>query len=228
MRSAGAAALLADGRFPAGGHAHSSGYEPASAAFGIDTARQVEQFVAGRLTTTGRTEIALLAAIHHRLELDADAVDWRVVDTEIDVRIASPALRETSRTLGRQWLRAGRRIWPSTSLEALAAAVENNPHQVAVSAAMFHAAQVPAPDAAAIHLHHLIASVTTAAVRLHGLDPYEMQRVEVTLLPLAERLVGEALTTRDLPYAQLPAATGPLNDFFAEDHARWDHRLFQS
>ncbi|MFE3128878.1 urease accessory protein UreF, partial [Streptomyces hydrogenans] len=47
--------VLADGRFPAGGHAHSGGAEAAVKAGRIRDAAGLEAFCLGRLHTTGLT-----------------------------------------------------------------------------------------------------------------------------------------------------------------------------
>ncbi|MGW1093813.1 urease accessory protein UreF, partial [Streptomyces sp. NPDC002596] len=47
--------VLADGRFPAGGHAHSGGAEPAVEAGRIRNAEDLAAFCRGRLHTTGLT-----------------------------------------------------------------------------------------------------------------------------------------------------------------------------
>ncbi|MFE0463567.1 urease accessory protein UreF, partial [Kitasatospora sp. NPDC058965] len=54
--------LLADGRFPAGGHAHSGGVEAAVAAGSVTDAGSLEQFLVGRLHTAGLTAAGLAAA----------------------------------------------------------------------------------------------------------------------------------------------------------------------
>ncbi|MGW6776309.1 urease accessory protein UreF, partial [Streptomyces sp. NPDC055037] len=47
--------VLADGRFPAGGHAHSGGAEPAVAEGRIRDADSLASFCRGRLHTAGLT-----------------------------------------------------------------------------------------------------------------------------------------------------------------------------
>ncbi|MHB8262267.1 MAG: urease accessory protein UreF [Acidimicrobiales bacterium] len=57
-----AAFLLADGRFPAGGHAHSGGVESAVDLGLIISTTDLERFLRGRLWTVGLTAAALAAA----------------------------------------------------------------------------------------------------------------------------------------------------------------------
>jgi urease accessory protein len=59
--------LLADGRFPAGGHAHSGGVEAAVAAGRVGGEESLEAFVLGRLATVGLTEAAMAVATWHRV-----------------------------------------------------------------------------------------------------------------------------------------------------------------
>ncbi|MFE0012547.1 urease accessory protein UreF, partial [Streptomyces erythrochromogenes] len=78
--------VLADGRFPAGGHAHSGGAEAACKAGRIHDAATLEDFCRGRLHTAGLTAAALAAAA-------AAGLDPAVLDAAADARTPSPALR---------------------------------------------------------------------------------------------------------------------------------------
>ena len=104
--------LLADGRFPAGGHAHSAGVE-AAVRFGdvVDEAT-LERYLHARLATTGVTDAAF--AGRRRC-----AGDRAALDAELTARILSPRLREVGQRMGRQLLRAGRRAWPDPALDGL-------------------------------------------------------------------------------------------------------------
>lgn len=220
------AAVLADGRFPSGGHAHSAGFEAATSLADLTEPAVFDAFMRGRLATTGSTEAHLLAAVSQRLA--ADAVDWVEADAEIGARIVSPALRSVSRALGRQWVRAARGVWPGPAIDAAAASHPDGPHQLAAVAATFHSAELDLHSAVTLHLHHLVATVTTAAVRLHGLDPYEAQRRQLATTPLRAEIVQSAVANAATPWADLPAWSGPLTEICAEVHATTDGRLFQS
>jgi urease accessory protein len=248
----GASLLLADGRFPSGGHAHSSGYEAAARRYGLATPEAVAEYLQGRLVTTGTAEATLVAAAHRHLGSAAgSAADGshcshsahdehdggagaepevlERLDHEVTARLANRSLRELSRSQGRQWLRAGRRIWPSPLLDQLAATSRPDPHQVVAFAAVARTAGLDAGSAALVQLHHLLSAITTAAVRVHGLDPFEMQVVQRHLLTLAEAVATEAVDTAGrLSLHQLPAPSAPLSDLLADDHANWSTRLFRS
>ena len=106
-----AALLLADGRFPSGGHAHSGGLEEAATSARVHDLDSLRAFVEGRLATTGRVSAALAAV--------ACAGQWSVVDldAEADARMASPAVRAASRRQGRQLLRSAAHAWPVVAVE---------------------------------------------------------------------------------------------------------------
>jgi urease accessory protein len=214
--------LLADGRFPAGGHAHSGGVEAACAIGGITDVASLHSFVRGRLHTAGLVDASLAAAAADRQH------PWTALDHACDVRIVSPRLREASRSLGRQALRAGLRVWPHPSLLELRDAVPAGAHQPIVLGAIAGAAGLSRSDAALCALHHLSTGAATAAVRLLGLDPFDVHAMLASLARecagIAEAAVRGSYGTLDA----LPASSGPLVDVLADDHATWEVRLFAS
>jgi urease accessory protein len=118
--------LLADSRFPAGGHAHSGGLEAAAAAGRVHDAESLHAFLAGRLHTG-----ALLSAAFAAAACQADRAETLAeLDHEHDVRLVSPTLRRASRRLGRHLLRAALPCWPGPRLDQLArlAAPPADPH----------------------------------------------------------------------------------------------------
>src|SRR5215469_75251 len=78
------ALLLGDARFPAGGHAHSGGVEPAVTAVTVTDLRTLEAFLRGRLRTAGLVAAAIAAAAcaHARLgqqstkDPELQGADW--------------------------------------------------------------------------------------------------------------------------------------------------------
>ena len=96
-----AALLLGDSRFPAGGHAHSGGVEPAVTAGTVTDLATLEAFLRGRLRTAGLVAagIAALPALAHRLATHGPRRDasanlarddyWALLDAEVDARIPS-------------------------------------------------------------------------------------------------------------------------------------------
>jgi urease accessory protein len=215
--------LLADGRFPAGGHAHSSGVEAACADGAITDAMTLASFVRGRLHTSGQVDAVFAAAAAHGVH------EVGVLDAALSARITSPRLRDVSRTLGRQTLRAGERVWPHERLAALRrASPPEGPHHAVALGAVAGAAGLDGHDAALCALHHLATSAATAAVRLLGLDPFEVHAVLSALAPDVDALAAAAVAASGGAVDRFPATSGPLVDILAEEHATWEVRLFAS
>ncbi|MFF5565249.1 urease accessory protein UreF [Streptomyces sp. NPDC012623] len=217
--------VLADGRFPAGGHAHSGGAEAAVKAGRIKDARGLADFCRGRLHTTGLTSAALAAAA-------AGGLDPLELDHAADARTPSPALRATARRLGRQLMRAARATWPGPELTALAAALPRGAHQPVVLGLTAGSAGLTPEDAAYCALYEAVSGPATATVRLLGLDPFEATAVLARLAPELDEVAAHA-TERAARAAYegtdaLPAASGPLLDITAQAHAGWPVRLFAS
>lgn len=212
--------LLADGRFPAGGHAHSGGAEAAVKSGRVHDHVSMAAFLTGRLHTTGLTTAALAAAA----ALAPDALD--AVDDAAEARTPSPAQRAASRRLGRQLLRAARSTWPHPVLDGLKTRHPGGAHQPVVLGATAYAAGLTPADAAAVAAYESVNGPATACVRLLGLDPYlvtaELARLALALDAVTARAVAAARS------GELPAASAPLLDVYAEQHSSWKVRLFAS
>lgn len=218
--------LLADGRLPAGGHAHSGGLEGAVELTGVHDVPGLVEFLVGRLTTTGLVGAAFAAATCQAVQNPEPAV--AALDQELDARTASPALRVASRRLGRQLVRAGRTIWPHPMLDTLTATVGRGPHQPIGLGAVAAAAGLAPADAALLAAQESIAGPATAAVRLLGLDPVTVHAALAGLSGDVTRIAGDAAGHATGHPADLPATTAPLLDVLAEHHATWEVRLFAS
>ncbi|MGE3834059.1 MAG: urease accessory protein UreF [Acidimicrobiia bacterium] len=213
-----AALLLADGRFPMGGHVHSGGVESAVADGRVVDVPTLAAYLLGRLHTTGLTDAALAAAtVRHLDRLDE-------LDAEADARIAVPALRVVSRRLGRQLVRVAGRCWPSATLASLPDA----PHQCIALGVVGVAAGLEATDVARLAVHHAVTTPAQAAVRLLGLDPFAVAALTAELAAEGEGVVEVALAAAAGPIADLPARTGPLVEIAAVEHAALPTRLFAS
>ncbi|NLU75682.1 urease accessory protein UreF [Streptomyces sp. HNM0575] len=213
--------VLADGRFPAGSHAHSGGAEAAVRAGRIVDAGTLAEFCRGRLHTAGLTASGLAAAAAH-------GHDPLGLDGAADARTPSPALRRTSRKLGRQLMRAGRATWPSAGLDDLARARPGGAHQPVVLGLVAAAAGLTPLQAAYAAAYEAVSGPAGAAVRLLGLDPFEASAVLARLVPDVDGIAGEAARAARGPVDSLPAAAAPLLEITAEDHASWAVRLFAS
>ncbi|WP_406433122.1 urease accessory protein UreF [Streptomyces sp. NBC_00631] len=218
--------VLADGRFPAGGHAHSGGAEAAVKAGRITGAASLEEYCRGRLHTAGLVAGAVAAAA----VLGADV---RELDAAVDARTPSAALRGAARRLGRQLLRAGRVAWPAVELDALAREFPKGAHQPVVLGVVARVAGLSAEDAAYCAAYESVSGPATAVVRLLSLDPFEATGVLARLAAEVDRVVDRAVeAAREVAGGAgadgLPAASAPLAEIGAEWHAGWAVRLFAS
>jgi urease accessory protein len=222
--------LLADGRFPAGGHAHSAGVESAVADGRVHDEASLEAFVAGRLATTGLTDASLAVATAHRLGSAASEADVRCalleVDAEADARIPVAVSRQASRRLGRQLGRAAARCWPASELAELAGLFTDGAHQSVVFGCVGVAAGASLEDIAALVVHHTLTTPAQAGVRLLGLDPFGVAALVSRLHRAGASVASDAARFGTSALADLPAGSAPLLDIEATRHAGWDVRLF--
>lgn len=215
--------LLADGRFPAGGYAHSGGLEPTIAAGRVSDVASLELFLHGRAATAGLVAAGFAAAACGAFA-DGDPLRLAALDPELDARMPSPALRATSRQLGRQLLRVMQAIRPDARFGQLG----RTPHQplvLGVAAASFGLGR---RAAAMLALHESIAGPAAAAVRLLSVDPFH---THACLTRVGERLALLADTAAEASRGaldDLPAPGAPLLDLAAERHTSRDTRLFAS
>ncbi|MGC5307866.1 urease accessory protein UreF [Micromonospora zamorensis] len=249
--------LLADGRFPAGAHAHSGGLEAAVAAGRVTDLASLEAFLAGRLATAGLVGAAFAAAAHRaaapgtvgaaesagtvgaaeaagsagRSDAPARSASrsstLAQLDVELDARTAAPTLRTISRRQGRALLRAGRAIWPDAPFGDLPT-TPAGAHQPLVLGLLCAAARLSRLDTATVAAYGTVTGAASAGVRLLGLDPYQVQALLVGLADACDGTAADAARAADDPPERLPAAAAPLADIHAEIHATWEVRLFAS
>ncbi|MGW2624693.1 urease accessory protein UreF [Micromonospora taraxaci] len=223
--------LVADGRFPAGAHAHSGGLEAAVAAGRVTDLATLEEFLAGRLATAGVVGAAFAAAAHRAAVAEGTGGSLPSMlgqlDAELDARTAAPTVREVSRRQGRALLRAGRTIWPDAPFGDLPA-TPSGVHQPLVLGLLCAAAGLSRIDTATVAAYGTVTGAASAGVRLLGLDPYRVQALLVGLADACDGTAAEAARAADGPPERLPAAAAPLADIHAEIHATWEVRLFAS
>ncbi|MFV2101548.1 urease accessory protein UreF [Micromonospora sp. LOL_024] len=238
--------LLADGRFPAGAHAHSCGLEAAVAAGRVTDLATLGEYLRGRLATAGLVAAAFAAAAcrvagsDHTTPVRPPPMDTDLtrpgqrrratlvlLDAELDARTVSPAQRAVSRRQGRALLRAGREIWPGDIFAGLPA-TPGGPHQPLVLGLVGAAARLDPAQVATVAAHATVTGSASAAVRLLGLDPYQVQALLVRLAAACDAVAARAARAAEGAPHRLPAATAALADIHAEAHATWEVRLFAS
>lgn len=209
--------LLADGRFPAGGHAHSGGLEVAVAQGQVRCLSTLESFLIGRLYTIGLVAAAFAAAAVH-------STDRQRLDDELEARIASPVARLASRRQGRALLRAGNRIWAISDMPPH----RDGPHLPLALGVVAAAAGLSETQAAQLAVHHQVTGQASAALRLLGSDPYAIQALLIRVAPQCDAVAATAAAFAGKNPAELPMHSSPLADIAAETHATWEVRLFAS
>ncbi|MFG1638921.1 urease accessory protein UreF [Amycolatopsis sp. NPDC049252] len=222
------ALILADSRFPGGGHVHSGGLEEAVARKLIQSTSDLPGFLSGRLRTAGLLAAVFAAASAHAASRSVASGHWARLDAELDARTPSLAQREASRAQGRGTARAGRISWPSPVLSSLLAETPR-PHHPIVLGALVGVAGGSPHDAAMAVAYLAVSGPASAAVRLLGLDPFAVNAV-VARLDLRSVCETAAAVAGDDP-ASLPSPGSPGLDLFAEAHARHHQeevRLFAS
>ncbi|WP_261553883.1 urease accessory protein UreF [Frankia tisae] len=204
---------------PTGGHAHSGGVEAAVTDGSLASLADLAAFLLGRLHTAGLVAAAFAAAACHALATGrTDVVE---LDTELDARTPSPALRAASRAQGRTLLRAGRAAWPVP-------AGPRAPHH-AVALGMVAAGAGLTPGEAALAAAHVtVTGPATAATRLIGLDPLAVTAILARLADDVEAIAQAGEAAAALPPRELPALTGVRLDLLAERHRVTALRMFTS
>lgn len=227
--------LLSDSRLPAGGHAHSGGLEPAVTSGAVRTVADLADFLHGRLRTSGLVAAARAAAACRHARTAPDPASWLVLDAEADARTPSPAQRAASRAQGKALLRAALATWPSPALPVLAGAHRGRrtpdgrgPHHPVVLGVTAFAAGGGPQDAASIAAYGAVSGAASAAVRLLGLDPLGVHRALADLSAEVDEVAREASARAGEGWEELPSASAPALDLWAELHLRADLRLFES
>ncbi len=213
--------LLADGRFPAGGYAHSGGLEQACND-GL-TADEVAAYLRARLHAVAAPECALAVAAGRETEVDG----LLLLDDEAAARMPSPVLRAVSQRLGSQLLRTASVVWPDAGLpRAYRAASTSTPRPVAFGVVAM-AAGLDELELARGFLYDDATMVTAAAAKLLPVDVLSMTRLLVELEEDIERLALAAVSL-NLPPRELPSAFAPLLELRSLAHGRREGRLFAS
>ncbi|MBI6628425.1 urease accessory protein UreF [Pontibaca sp. S1109L] len=215
--------LLADGRLPAGGYAHSGGLEPAITAGRVTDVAGLERFLIGRTETAGSLAASFAAAACAGSQ-GGDLSGLPMLEAELDARIPSPELRKVSRDLGRQLRRAMNSIHPHSHFAALGRA----PHQPVVMGVAAAVLGLGPREAALAILHENTAGAAAAAAKLMRIDPFEVHAILARMTARLDRLAVKAAEFVNRPFADLPAPGSPLTDIAAEHHRRSDVRLFAS
>jgi urease accessory protein len=228
--------LVADGRFPAGGYAHSFGLEQAIERGGVHDDDSLRAFLVGNLATAGRTAACFAAATcetwrrcdpRDRLaQFDRDAGIAELA-SEQSVRIPSAPLRDASRAQGRQFMRAAAATWPTANLPR-ATIVTGGVHLSMAQGLVSAALDLDSHAAALLSAYSSVTAPAAAAVKLLGLDPFTVNRMIADLGGLLSDVVEEAGDLAVCAPADQPCRSAPLLETGSELHAVRQPRMFAS
>lgn len=221
---------FADGLFPAGGHAHSFGLESYVQSGRVTTRDDVQAFVEGLLVGSAGPgdAVALVGAARATRAGDLEAL--LELDARLDALKPARELREASRQMGRQTLRAAVSLLDSLVVSALFEDVDGRRtpgHHSMVFGVVGQTLGCDDEKLAAAYLYSTSVVVVNAALRLLPLGQVGGQRTLWALRPLIARLAREAATpgAGDAP---APWCFTPGIDVAGMRHARLEARLFRS
>jgi urease accessory protein len=225
--------LLADGRFPGGSHAHSGGLEAAVAAGRVTNETELASFLAGRLSTQGRTDAAIAAAATITASPTRRGTDRLLaLDQEAAARCPSAAMRAASRAQGRGLARAARAAFDGGVVDQLHQQLPDGAMWPVALGAACSDAHLGSERAALLAAYAVTTTPAWAATRLLGLDPLSVAALLAMLAGDIDRAAADgaaaATAWRDGDDLALPAAAAIQLELDAEVHARWEVRLFAS
>ncbi len=216
--------LLTDGRFPAGGYAHSGGLEPALAD-GLERS-ELPRFLTDRLTAVTFSECLLMLAAA-RAARDGDLATLALLDLEAGARCTSPPLRAAARRLGAGLLRTASALWPDEPIIASYRETSTRTPRTVAFGVVGAATGLDDAECAGAYLYDEAMMIAAAAVRLLPVDSSESLRLVTGAGPVLARLAEEAVAVR-LPPRELPSSFAPLHELRSLAHAQREGRLFAS
>jgi urease accessory protein len=185
----------------------------------------LESFLLGRLHTTGLVAAAFAAGSHHAAAHTGGGLV--LLDEELEARMPSPATRVASRRQGAALLRAAKAVWPGDGYGLLPQR-RDGVHHAVVLGVTAAAAGLSCGEAALVACYSQVTGQASAALRLLGFSPYDIQRLLARLAPQCDTVATAATAFAGKDPAELPMISSPLADISAEIHATWEVRLFAS
>lgn len=209
---------LADGTFPSGAFAHSSGLEATTVLGGLPaTEGATAAFLDQSLRQIGRAALPFVRAT-------ALAPSSLVaLDDAYDATLPLSGPNHASRAQGRALAGAVSRVWDATSFIAKHSR-QCPSHHAPVFGAIFGTLGIGPEETLAAYLHGAARAILSAAVRLGLLGPLEAQRLHAERATLLDAVIDDA---RDVE-PEGAAQTAPLLEIFGALHDRLDGRMFQS
>jgi urease accessory protein len=217
-----------DGLFPAGGHAHSFGLETYVQDERVTTRDDVRAFVESLLVGSAGPCDAVGAVASARAGRARDLPALVAIDARLDAQKPARELREASRQMGRQTLRAALALIDDAALRGLGGEANEGRtpcHHALVFGLLGQALRTADEAVAAALLYQTAVVVVNASLRLLPLGQVEGQAILWSVRPLVSRLAREAAAAGD------PAAMWSFNpgiDVASMRHETLEARLFRS
>ncbi|WP_193726453.1 urease accessory protein UreF [Protaetiibacter intestinalis] len=213
------ALLLADARLPSGGHAHSSGLEPAL--MGGMPPAAVGAFLLARARTTSLVD-AGAAVVASRT---AGVGPLAPVDEAWAARTPSRAMRVASRDLGRGLLRLADRVWPGSGAVAALHEPPGPPPRPLVLGAIAAEAGIAPEELVRLAVYDDLASAVAALLKLDPRDPADGVGLVLAGCASIEARIPQLARARHPE--DIPALSAPQAEAWAESHAVAQGRLFR-
>ncbi|EFC82427.1 urease accessory protein UreF [Parafrankia sp. EUN1f] len=248
--------LLADGRLPAGGHAHSGGVEAAVLGGDITGLDDLAEFLRGRLATAGLLAASFAAGVCRAVHAAASAASAAAAASANPASPAGPASpAEPAHAAGTKGVplldvlaafddevdartpspaqRAASRAQGRALMRVARAAwpvpiQPSSPHHCVALGLVAAAAGLEPRDAALAAAHASVNGPATAAVRLLGLDPLAVTGLLAEIAASVDSTAFEADQASLGSPANLPAGSAPHLDLLSERHRTAQVRMFTS
>ncbi|MFE5642535.1 urease accessory protein UreF [Rhodococcus sp. NPDC056516] len=219
-----ASMLLADGRLPTGGHAHSSGLEPALVGGLLQS--QVPDFIRGRLETVGLVEAAATVITRRWAVSAGSAGELEDISRELLARTPSAPLREASIQLGRGLARLASRLWPHHPAVQILMALPGHPMRPLALGVFTAISGMDDLQAARSCLYDDAQTVASAALKLLPVDPAEPVEWLLRAASTIETVAAVAVAVDGV--TDIPATTGPLVEQWSLEHHARSRRIFRA
>jgi len=218
---------FSDGLFPAGAYAHSFGLEASVQAEEVSDASGVESFLRAYVEGCAAPTDAVAVICSWRASRIKNLDACRALDEILDAMKTPSELRDASRQMGRQTLRAATHLPCHPMLEEFAqfTAAEKTPgHHPVIFGMIGGALEWDALDMTSAFLYSTSAALVGAALRLLPLGQLAGQRILWNVQPLISAIATEA---QDKTEADM-WSFAPALEIASMQHALLDARLFRS
>jgi len=213
---------LADSAFPVGGFAHSAGLEAALQLCEIaDSPESLSQFCSELIHQTGHAALPFVNGAY------SEPSAFSQLDRRCDAFLSNHVANRASRVQGRAFLQTCCRSFALAELEALDRAARDQQlcrHFAPIFGAVCETLNVGLEQTRQLFMFMTVRGAISAAVRLNAIGSYAAQQLQISLIPLMDRMLDETAHLR----ADDASQTAPLLDLFQMSHDRLYSRLFQS